>query len=568
MGRARQNSAVVARLRILSGLILALYVLIHLINHSLGLLSIAAMESMRKLVHPFWSNPLALSLLYGSLVLHFLLALWSLYQRHNLRLAGWEATQLTLGLLTVPLIAVHAVSTRGAFELFGIEPNYERVVTALWSNPAQSFRQVLATLVIWGHFVVGIHFWLRVKSGYPRALPYLYPAAILLPLLALLGFLRSGLSIGTRMADDPTWIDTQFEPFRLLGDKERAFLGDLDTRIVGVFVALLLVTLLAREARRLLRKRFASYRLTYGDTRSFVAHSGTTMLEGIRAAGISHASVCGGRGRCTTCRVRVVSGLELLDVPNETESVALSKINAPADVRLACQVRPKSDVQVVPLLPATTTARTARRIGGVEGHEQQVAILFLDLRHSTALAERLLPYDVVYLLNQFFAEMSAGLSATNGHYAQFNGDGLMALYGLDTDLRTACQQSIHGAAEMMRRLDGLNRVVRQDVGETLRMGIGIHSGEAIVGRMGPPQSPIVSAIGDNVNVAARLESLSKTFDCGLVVSQVTVERSGLDLSNCPIREASLKGRRESIPVYTVQDSTQLIGIFTAAESLA
>ncbi len=557
----------VARLRSATGLVLAAYVVVHLINHALGLISLEAMEGMREVVHSFWSRPLLMWLLYLSFLTHFLLALWSLYRRQNLKLAPWEAVQLTLGLLIIPLIALHVIGTRGANQLFAIEPTYAFVTATLWLNPKLGLQQVAALLVVWIHLAIGLHFWLRLKPVYPSLVPVLYPIAVLLPLIAFLGFYRAGLSVDALMASDPTWLDTTFQPVRDLTPEQYAFLLSREDWAIGIFLALLAATLLAREVRRQIRKRFGSYRLTHSSGRTITADKGTTILEAVRAVAIPHASVCGGRGRCTTCRIRIDDGLEALDPPNETEQAALEKIDAPADVRLACQTRPTSDLHLTPLLPASATARAARRSGGVGGREQQVAIMFIDLRGSTALAERMLPFDVVYVLNHFFAEMSVALAVTNGHYAQFNGDGLMALYGLDGDLDTACRQALSGAVEMLRRLQALNREDRPEIGDPLRIGIGIHSGEAIVGRMGPPQSPIVSAIGDNVNVAARLEALTKAFDCNIVVSEATALRSGLDMSPYPREEALLKGRQAPITVVTLTDIEPLAGQLTRSAEL-
>ncbi len=119
------------------------------------------------------------------------------------------------------------------------------------------------------------------------------------------------------------------------------------------------------------------------------------------------------------------------------------------------------------------------------------------------------PSDFVFVLNQFFAEMDQALKETGGHYAQFNGDGLMALYGLDTGLPQGCRQTLAGARTMTRRLAELNRRLGSELPEPLRAGIGLHSGHAIVSSMAPPASPIVSALGDNVNLAAGLEAQSK-----------------------------------------------------------
>ena len=237
---------------------------------------------------------------------------------------------------------------------------------------------------------------------------------------------------------------------------------------------------------------------------------GATVLETLRANGIPHASVCGGRARCTTCRVRVVSGQAELPEPAGLEAAALARIGATAGVRLACQIRPTADISVTPLLAANSSAADGLVRGGMEGSERQVAVVFVDLRGSTTLGEARMPYDVLFILNQFFNEMTKALVATGGHYSNFTGDGLMALYGLDVpEPAIGAAQALRGACEMLTRLDQLNAQLKAELKEPLRIGIGIHFGEAIVGALGPPGSQIVTAIGDTVNTTARLESLTR-----------------------------------------------------------
>ena len=320
---------------------------------------------------------------------------------------------------------------------------------------------------------------------------------------------------------------------------------DISSILASVFVA--------RYLRRLYRNRHGVVRIKYPEGKSMSGPVGPTILEFIQTAGIPHASVCGGRGRCTTCRVQVTQGLADLDKPSELEAKALGRITAPVDVRLACQARPRRDVSIVPLLPPNATARDGRLPGGVQGQERQVAILFVDLRGSTKLGEDRMPYDVMLILNRFFLEMSEALKLTNGHYANFNGDGLMALYGLESGYEAGCREAIAGAVEMHRRMDRLNRSFESELGRELRIGVGVHSGDAIVGSMGPPTTPIVSSIGDNVNIAARLESLTKDFECGIVVSAATAETAGVDLSDFPRHDAELRGRGETITIFTLPD---------------
>lgn len=540
-------------LRLSTGLVLATYIILHLLNLALGLLSIGAMEGFRKAVTEIWYHPVGGILLYFSFLTHFLLALWSLYRRSNLRLKAWEAMQLTLGLLILPLAASHIIGIRLRAELFSVEVTYPQVVAKYWLEPWLGWRQVILVLVIWLHMTIGLHYWLRLKAWYPKALPVLYLAAALLPVLALLGLARTGLTIAPELAS-PEWAARLFAPFK---PQQEAVLKPIEHWSLAIMAGMLLATLAAREIRRAVRNRYGSFRMSLESGRRVIAPVGLTMLEAIRAAGIPHASVCGGRGRCTTCRVRVNAGLDALPLPNDTERRALSRIEAPRNVRLACQTRPRRDLAVMPLLPPSASAQVARRLGAVQGHEQTVTVMFLDLRGSTALGERMLPYDAVFVLNRFFAEMSAALKETNGHYAQFNGDGLMALYGLERGVEAGCRDALAGAAAMFRRLAALNESLEAEMGQALQMGIGIHTGEAIVGTMGPPDAPTLTAVGDTVNVAARLESETKTFGCRIVVSETTAAGSGYDFARFPRHTAGLRGRTEPLPVFAVDDADAL-----------
>ena len=232
--------------------------------------------------------------------------------------------------------------------------------------------------------------------------------------------------------------------------------------------------------------------------------------------------------------------------------------SAAAAAFIACQARPTADVAVTPLVPVRSGLETARRPGGVEGHEQTVVAMFVDLRGSTALGESRLPYDVVFILNQFFAEMSDALQMTGGHYAQFTGDGLLALYGLEGDVGPACRAAIAGAAEMRRRMDHLNERLARELAAPLRIGIGVHAGVAIVGTMGPPAAPIVSAIGDTINSAARLESLTKDFGTLLVVSLDTLRYAGIAPPDVPVHHVEVRGRMQRLDVLALDDPAALL----------
>ncbi len=547
----------IRKLRLWAGVAVAVFVVLHLSNHMVGTVSIEVAEGVRRTLGVIYRSRLGQVLLYGALATHVLLALWSLYRRSHLRMPAWEAAQILIGLAIPVLLALHVVGTRGFTTYTGVEARYASTVAAIWSGGVWSIvKQSALVLVVWGHLMVGLHFWLRVKAWYPRALLWLYPLALLLPALALLGFYRMGFEV-SELARSPGWLQQVFARHNAALENPVAWVNATHDKVLLGLLGLLVVVLAGRVVRRLWRNRYGTFRVSYGDARAVRSRVGDTVLETSRAAGIAHASVCGGRGRCTTCRIHVLEGAELLHEPDPTERTALARIQAVENVRLACQARPRHDLKIKQLLPATATARDGRRPGGVEGEERTVTALFVDLRGSTKLQEHKLPYDVVFILNQFFAEMAEALNVTGGHYAQFSGDGLLALYGLDTDVEEGCRQAVSGALEMLRRLEGLNHSLALELPAPLRIGIGIHAGEAIVGTMGPPASPIRSAIGDTINTAARLEGLSKTLECVIVISQETARLAGLDLSAYPSHIAEVRGREQTIAVYALPAGAEI-----------
>ncbi|MGB5330595.1 MAG: adenylate/guanylate cyclase domain-containing protein, partial [Gammaproteobacteria bacterium] len=498
-----------SQLRLGSGIILALYVVQHLINHAFGIVSIEAAEAYRKTVGVVFQSAPGLLLLYGSLLLHATIALRSIYRRSSLRMSLWQWLQLLLGLSILPLLVGHAVGNRG-FDLLGdIDPNYYYVVTSFLLKPVFLVKLVFLISIIWVHMAIGLHYWLRIRQAYPRILPYAYTLVVLIPALAYVG-LFSMLQQASAWLDDEQRLDQIYAANIAMDSSDVELLQGLEAQAWIVMAALLILTLVARQIRLWYQARRGTYSITHTDGRKIRALNGVSLLEALRNARIPHASVCGGRARCTTCRVHVNAGLAELDPPNELEARALTRIKAGKGIRLACQLQPKADLAITPLVMANQSLAATLHSGGVQGHEEYVVAMFVDMRGSTNLGERVLAYDVVFILNRFFTELSTALSESHGHYAQFAGDGLMALYGLEPARKSrACADALAGAREMFRRIQVLNEQLQREFGEAVQMGIGIHGGDAIVGTMGPPSTPLLTAVGDNINIAARLEAQTK-----------------------------------------------------------
>ncbi|MFK8081860.1 MAG: adenylate/guanylate cyclase domain-containing protein [Granulosicoccus sp.] len=544
------------RLRLCSGLIIGVFLVIHLSTAALGLISLSAMDAVGRVVHSFWSIPVFLIVLYGAFFTHIVMALVALFKHRTLRLPIWNLLQIALGLALPFLLIGHAMGTRGADIILDIQRTYSDVLIQLWSSPEGVIRQYALLFIAWSHLCVGIHFWLRHKPSYSKWVIFLYPLSLILPILAGLGFVRAGIDTWQLQ---PETVEQLMTAMVSADPAAKAMLYLFSDRMQQVFVFLVVLIISSRSIRDFRRRHRGDFSLSH-TTSGKVAKgkSGQSVLEVLREAGISHAAVCGGRGRCTTCRIRVIDESEELPEPASLEAAALQRVGAAPNIRLACQLRPTCDVTITPMLRADTSAQDVKSAAAVMGHEQAVACMFVDMRGSTTLGEKKMPYDVVFILNHFFIQLADALRASNGHYANFTGDGIMALYGLNSDIETGCREALQGAIEIQSRIDVLNNWLSEELDEPLRVGVGIHCGDAIVGTMGPPDSPVTSAIGDNINIAARLEALTKDYDTNLLVSEEVLKNTTLDYSQLPRHTALVRGRGESVEVVAVDDPVQLL----------
>ncbi len=554
------SSTLEHRLRLATGLVIAFFLVLHLLNASLGILSLTAMNSLGDMLFEFWSIPLFGAILYGSFIIHIGLMYVGLYRRRSLRMPRWHMLQYALALALPILLIGHIMGTRGAFQIIDATANYTKVVSAIWSNPTAIVKQYALVVITWTHMSIGIHYWLRHKAGYSRWLPVLYPLCLIIPLVAALGFFRAGLESQQFVSVSlPTEV---LQPITAgSAPNPRLILATIETYVLQGLALLLAVVFMFRSLRTLSDKRRGGFVVSHTESGKLLpGRQGQTVLDTLREAGVAHASVCGGRGRCTTCRIRVTHSAESLPEPGELETRALQRIGAEPNVRLACQLKPGQDVTITPLLSASASALTAGQQAGVAGHERQITCMFVDMRDSTALGEQKLPYDVVFILNQFFIQLDSALRDTGGHYATFNGDGLMALYGLNDDLATGCSNALRGAVQIQRRIENLNVWLANELTKPLKVGIGIHCGDAIVGTMGPPDAPTMSAIGDNVNISARLEALSKEFSTGLVVSEEVLSNAGIDDNTLPRHTVQIRGREEPLRVVVIDDPEALMKV--------
>jgi adenylate cyclase len=558
----------IRRVRIVTGLVLFTYLTTHLLNHSLGLISLDAMEAGRVWFLALWRNPIGTAALYGALLTHFALALYAIYQRRHLRMPYGEALQLTLGLCIPLILATHFVGTRVAYERYGIEDLYAKIVLTLWrQNPMLGLRQAALILIAWTHGCIGLYFWLRLRPWFPRFAAALYALALVLPLCALLGFVQAGREIDYQIARDRGWIERLEDRTHVLQPSQRDDLTDSRDAIVYGFWGCLAAALAARAARHAFERR-TRICISYPDGRQTHVPRGFTVLEASRFARIPHASVCGGRGRCSTCRIRVVKGSESLPPPSAAELKVLHRIGAAPSVRLACQLRPGRDIAVMPLLPADAQASDGfARPSSRAGRECEVTVLFADLRSFTTIAEHKLPYDVVFILNRYAEIVGTAIEGAGGIPNQFTGDGIMALFGVDTAPEEGSRAALAAAREIVDGVARLSDLLSEDLHAALKVGVGIHAGACVVGQMGYGVGTYLTAVGDTVNVASRLQDLTKEYDCALVISEEIAQRAGVARDALRRHEVSVRNRSTPLVVYAIGEESELLAGSAAAMSV-
>lgn len=537
------------RLRLVSGLVLFVYVLSHYLNHGLGLVSLATMERVEWYRWWLWHTWIGTVVLYGAFAAHIALGLWSIARRTTWRMPVSDAIQIVLGLAIPYLLIDHILATRVMAGQFGWHDTYTNVLRMIW--PGLAWSQSLLIVMVWVHACIGLQHWLRTRDQYPALLPWLVAFAVLVPALAMAGWINAGRYVATLSFDGPAMNSTQFAIATALSQNShlayRIVLGSLVLAIVAGF------------AFRRLRGRVV---VRLPDGRRLRGSRGASLLELVRAAGVPHAAVCGGRARCTTCRVLVLEGAENLQPPQKAEAAALLRIGAPQNVRLACQIRPEGEISIRPLVPASDLPPLSRREDPyLWGVERRITVMFTDLRDFTSLAEQLYAYDSVFLLNRYFEVMSEVVRKHGGTVDKFLGDGIMALFGIEALRGSGAREAVLAARDMQDALGVLNAEFAAALPRPLRMGIGVHTGPAVLGRVGASQGNgqnggvALTALGDTVNIASRLEALNKEHGSLAVISDQTLQVSGLSIVGpADLRvEVPVRGRVEPLSVYVVRD---------------
>ncbi|SRR5579883_444133 len=262
------------------------------------------------------------------------------------------------------------------------------------------------------------------------------------------------------------------------------------------------------------------------DQRLIEAGQAFTLLDASLEAGIPHTHICGGNARCSTCRVLVTEGLEHCGPRTAAEQEMAQRLHFDPSVRLACQTElvgsgnialRRLSLDAEDLVQFQDQAM-GKLVPGFMGQEKEIAILFADIRGFTSISEALLPYDVIYVLNRYFQRMAQVISAYGGTINVYMGDGLMALFGVEPS-GNAVEQAVRAGLGMLEAVEAMNPSLEAFYHQRLQIGIGVHYGWTVIGTIGDPQSPKMTAIGDAVNLASRIEAANKPLDTSFLISE-------------------------------------------------
>jgi adenylate cyclase len=540
-----------------SGVILMVFVTSHLLNHALGIFGVELMGQVQEWRVAVWRSWPGTILLYGAVFTHVSLALRRAVGRQTWRMPPMEFLQIALGVLIPFLLLGHVVGTRVLSSLVNIDDSYGNVLRYLW--PANALMQATALVVVWGHGIIGLHYAFHVRRWYRPLKDILVLLAVMIPVLALAGFVSAGREAATLATPPEVWTPAQ-------AAAQTAALSNGQIMITSV-LALALGWILFR----IIWNRFvADIVIRYTGHGEVHAAPGMTLLEISRANRIPHPSACGGRGRCSSCRVLVLDGQSSLDPPNGIEQRMLDRIRASRQVRLACQIKPKADMSVRVLLESTYAAVDPANVGEALdwGVKEDVTVLFADMRGFATLAQNQLPEDLIILLNRVMGEMTQAVEARGGVVSMVQTDGIMAVFGMKQKLRVGSRAALHAAADILKAVHLVNKDIRAALPLPIRVGIGVHSGSVILSRADDNaggQRLIV--IGETVVIASRLEEVTKELAADCVISSRTIAVAGFSQPASPERKVHYKNGAEPVLVHAFadrQDLRSLLGRVNAA----
>ncbi|PPR76999.1 MAG: Adenylate cyclase 1 [Alphaproteobacteria bacterium MarineAlpha2_Bin1] len=269
---------------------------------------------------------------------------------------------------------------------------------------------------------------------------------------------------------------------------------------------------------------------------------------------ITHSSACGGNGKCSTCRVQIISGIKNCSNPNEIEKKISKKLSFPDDIRLACQTSILGDVRLKRLILDKRDLKSnnqtlSNKITSV-GNIKNLTVMFCDIKGFTNFSESLSAYDVIFILNKYFSIMREIIIKNGGEINNYIGDAILAVFGMEENSQQVLR-SVNAAILMIEAMDEFKKYLFMSYKQDFDLRIGIHYGEVIVGSVGEEKDKKITVIGDTVNIASRIEQINKDADTRLLVSEAAYEqiKTSVEINN--YLRLKLRGSSKLFSLYEV-----------------
>lgn len=285
----------------------------------------------------------------------------------------------------------------------------------------------------------------------------------------------------------------------------------------------------------------------------------STLLDISLENKIPHLHECGGNGRCTTCRVRIIEGHQNVSSPTMQEKNVAHFRKWDPSIRLACQSYIKGDVSIQRLVwtSAEVNKLQLETIPEGEAEERSIAILFCDLRNFTSITSQNMAFDMAHMLNRFYTVLGDPILMNNGVIYQYVGDEIIGIFGTaGGSRRKNCLDAIRAALGMQYAIERLNRFELKDFGTNFEIGIGINFGRAYIGHLGHPKHRQFTVVGDPVNVASRIQGCTKETRAKILISQAVLKSLPEDtLETGPVFKRLLAGKTIESELYEVKGFT-------------
>jgi adenylate cyclase len=516
-------------LRLISGIVMLLYLASHLANHALGLISVDIAEGMLAGVVRFWRNPVVTIVLYGAAGVHVALAIVSVYERRTFRLPAAELLRIALGFWLPVMLIGHAITTRLEYELIGAPSTYARVVSELWARDGE-WQHMGLLAPGWLHGCLGLNFAFGRRQLWRRYRFALFAVALLLPVLSALGFVEMGRELARqRPVNEVAAVST---PVVSDGTKvsleAAAVVAPWRAGLVWGYLGIIGLAFTARGARGLLERRQGKIVAISYPNRTVRVPRGWSVLETSRAFHIAHASSCGGRARCSTCRVRVVAGVDSCPPPEADERATLERIGADPELRLACQLRPQDDISIVPLTHPDEPLHR-QKVAPLEA-DRDVVILLCQFANRSVLESDHLAHDVLYVFTLYAENACRAVNDAGGTVSYVGHDNICAVFGLHDGIARASRQALTAAYEIGQALDNLNSGLDQKWGCKAKILVSIHAGFAALSHIGQGVETVIAA-GPAMEIAEELGHQALHADKAFAISNAVFEAANLKITD-------------------------------------